>query len=83
MQTQSIYIIKYSPSVYTPNNWAIRKTNPDDSLAWMAALSLKPIEKSLSVDILEQIVYVASYTIPLDVVRLGAGTGTIVDAQRQ
>ena len=63
-------------------NWVIRKTNPDGSLAWMAVLSLIPIVKSLSVDALEQIVYVAGYTNPLDVVRLGTGTGSIVDAQR-
>ena len=48
----------------------------------MAAFYLKPILKSLSVDTLEQYVYVASNANPLDVVRLGAGTGTIVDAQR-
>ena len=47
----------------------------------MAALSLFPILKSLSVDALEQNVYVAGYTNPLNVVRLGAGTGSIVDAQ--
>ena len=49
----------------------------------MAALSFSPIMKSLSVDTLEQHVYVASRVNPLDVVRLGAGTGAIVDAQRQ
>ena len=49
----------------------------------MAALSFEPIMKSLSVDPLEQYVYVAGRTSPLDVVRLGTGTGSIVDAQRQ
>ena len=83
-QTQSIYKnIKCPLLVYTPYNWAIRKTNPDGSLAWVAALSLDPIIKSLSIDTLEQYVYVGSRTNPLDVVRLGAGTGAIVDAQRQ
>ena len=84
-QTQSIYkTIKYSPSVFTPGDkWVIRKTNPDGSLAWMAALSFLPILKSFSVDTLEQYVYVAFYNNPLDVVRLGTGTGSIVDAQRQ
>ena len=48
----------------------------------MAALSLLPILKSLSVDALEQYVYVASTTSTLDVVRLRADTGAIVDAQR-
>ena len=49
----------------------------------MAALSLNPLLKSLPIDALEQYFYVASKTNPLDVVRLGAGTGSIVDAQRQ
>ena len=82
-QTQSIYIvIKYFLSVLTPTNWVIRKTKPDGSLEWMAALSFGPIMKSLSVDALEQHVYVASSTNPLNVVRFGAGTGSILDAQR-
>ena len=76
----SLYYLYY---VSTPgSNWAIRKTNPDGSLAWVAALSLYPVKKSLSVDTLEQYVYVASFTNPMDVTRLGAGTGAIVDAQR-
>ena len=72
----------YLYDIYNPNNWAIRKVKPDGSPAWMAALSFWPILKSLSVDTLEQHVYVASWTNPLDVVRFGAGTGSIVDAQR-
>ena len=48
----------------------------------MAALLFQPIIKSLSIDTNEQYVYVAGATNPLDVVRLGAGTGAIVDAQR-
>ena len=76
----SLYYLYY---IFTPHNWAIRKTNPDGSLAWMTALSLEPILKSLSVDTLEQHVYVAKRTNPLDVVKLGASTGSIVDAQRQ
>ena len=48
----------------------------------MAAISFFPIQKSLSVDTLEQYVYAASLSNPLDVVRLAAGTGAIVDAQR-
>ena len=63
------------------DKWVIRKANPDGSLAWMAALSFYSIITSLSVDTLEQHVYVAFYNNPLDVVRLGAGTGSIVDAQ--
>ena len=77
----SLYYLHY---VFTPGgNSAIRKINLDGSLAWMAALSFWSIVKSLSVNTLEQHVYVASSSNPLDVVRLGAGTGVIVDAQRQ
>ena len=76
----SLYYLYYIQ--YPGDNWAIRKTNSEGSLAWMAALSLLPILKSLSVDALEQYVYVASTTSTLDVVRLRADTGAIVDAQR-
>ena len=48
----------------------------------MAALSLNALIKSLSVDTLELNVYVASNADPLDVVRFGADTGAMVDAQR-
>ena len=88
-QTYNVVLGPVSASLYymyrisTPINQAIRKTNPDGSLAWIAALSLNPIVKSFSVDTLEQHVYVASYNNPLDVVRLGAGAGSIVDAQTQ
>ena len=75
----SLYYLYY---VYTPYNWAIRRTNPDGSIAWMAAYSFQPTVKSLTIDTLEQHVYVAGWTNPLDVVRLGADTGSIVDAQR-
>ena len=88
-ETYNVALGPVSASLYylylinAPINWAIRKINPDGSLAWMTALSFQPIMKSLSVDALEQHVYAAGFTIPLDVVRLGAGTGSIVDAQRQ
>ena len=49
----------------------------------MSALSSYATMEGLSVDSLEQHVYVARKTNPLDVVRLGADTGAIVDAQRQ
>ena len=49
----------------------------------MAALSLQPSMKSLSVDALEQHVYVEISANPLNVVRFGAETGAIVDAQIQ
>ena len=60
---------------------AIRKINQDGSLAWMAVLSITPTHKSLAVDTLELYVYVSYANNPLIVVRLGASTGSIVDAQ--
>ena len=73
----------YLNAIYdTSNHWAIRKVNPDGSLAWMASFSFPPILKSLSVDTSEQHVYVGNNNNPLDLVRLGTGTGAIVDAQR-
>ena len=69
--------------VYTGSsyNTGIRKINQDGSLAWMAALSFNPIQKSLAVDALELYAYVSYANNPLIVVRLGASTGSIVDAQ--
>ena len=49
----------------------------------MAALSSRPLLKSLTIDTLEQYVYVGSYANPLDVIRLGTGIGSIVDAKTQ
>ena len=60
---------------------AIRKISQDGSLAWMAVLSFNPITKSLAVDTSELYIYVSSATNPLIVARLGASTGSIVDAQ--
>ena len=76
----SMYYLYY---IRNPTNWVIRKANSDGSSAWMAALSFYPTVKSLTVDTSEQYVYVAKYSNPLDVVRLGADTGAIVDAQTQ
>ena len=49
----------------------------------MSAPSIYPTMKSLSIDTLEQYVYAAIYSSPLEVVRFGAGTGAIVDAKEQ
>ena len=74
----------YSYSLYLSSYYtAIRKINQDGSLAWMAALSIIPIQKSLTVDALEQYVYVSYSNNPLIVIRLAASTGSIVDAQSQ
>ena len=47
----------------------------------MTALLLQPLAKSLAVDALDQYVYVASSSNPLNVIRLNSNTGAIVDAQ--
>ena len=78
--SHSLYYLYY---LGTPNSWAIRKINQDGSLAWMAALSFNPIIKSLIFDSSEQYVYVASFTNPVDVVRLSSSTGSIIDQRRQ
>ena len=62
----------------------IRKENSGGSQAWMTALLFKPTQKGLSVDALEQNVYIASLTTPsLNVVKLLASDGSIVSTQVQ
>ena len=74
------YLFKSNP-VYTS---VVRKENSDGTQAWMTALLLKPNQKGLSVDALEQNVYFASLTTPsLNVVRLHASNGSIVSTQVQ
>ena len=58
------------------------KINSDDSLAWMTAASFPPIQKSLTIDINEQYIYLGSFTSPLDVTQFSAITGTIVGTQK-
>ena len=73
----------YYMYLLNPPGLAIRKVNPDDSLAWMAAINMFwPTQKSLNIDSNEQYVYACHYRNPLDVVRFGSSTGSIVDAQR-
>ena len=61
----------------------VRKVNIDGSSAWMSIISFEPIIKSLALDASEQYIYFASFTAPMDVARLSANSGGIVDAQRQ
>ena len=49
----------------------------------MTALNLSPVMKSLSVDTNEQYVYIASWSSPIDIVRMNAATGVIVDSVTQ
>ena len=67
----------------SPNTWVIRKINPDESDAWMAAFYLQPVKKGFAVDLNEQYVYVADTGNPMNVVRLTASTGAVVDEQHQ
>ena len=57
--------------------------NPDNTKKWMSAITIvNPLaRKSLSVDELEQYVYFATSTNPLNVWRLFANNGGISDAQ--
>ena len=64
-------------------NTAIRKASIDGTPIWMTAIMFEPIMKSLSIDATEMYIYFASYdTITMDVVRITADFGSIVDAQK-
>ena len=78
--SKSLY---YMYSLSSPGNSVIRKLNPDESYAWMAAVLVSPIQKSLSLTTNEQYVYFGSYTNPMNVWRINASDGTIYDAQTQ
>ena len=72
-------VVSSSPDVY---NAALRKINPDNSLAWVTSISFDPLMKSLTIDSTEKHVYFGSLTNPLDVCRLSTDTGIVVDSQR-
>ena len=78
--SNSLYYLFY---VSTPNNAAIRKLNPDETLDWMVVLAFLPLLKSLSVDPGELYFYVGAVNNPLDVVRMQTSSGGIVSSQRQ
>ena len=77
--SNSLYYLYH---ISTPSTSVVRKLNPDSYLAWMAVVSFWPIQKSLTVDPSENYAYIASNTNPLDIVRFGSSTGSIVDSQR-
>ena len=56
----------------------VRKVDAAGSQSWMASFSFWPVQKSLSVDAVEQSVYLASKTNPIVVLRLSATDGSIV-----
>ena len=65
------------------SGWTIRRINPDGSLNWMINISsFTPIMTGFSVDDNELYAYVANLANPLDVARLSAVTGGIIDVQR-
>ena len=76
--SKSLYVLE-NPS--TPNTAVIRKIKSDDSVSWMTAVSFTPISQGLSVDATETNVYIASNANPLNVWRLLASSGSVVDAQ--
>ena len=69
--------------VYFPGPYAvIRKLNSDDTVAWMAAVVFWPIIKSVVVSANEQYVFFGSASTPLNVIRLSASSGAIIDQQQ-
>ena len=72
-------VVSSPPDVY---NAALRKINLDNSLSWVTSIPLDPLMKSLTIDSTEQHVYFGSFKDPLDVCRLSADTGIVVDSQR-
>ena len=72
----------YNSTLSSVTNAAIMKINSDESLAWMTVVSFSPIQKSLTIDINEQYIYLGSFTSPLDVTQFSAITGTIVGTQK-
>ena len=74
--SNSLYYLYW---IYIPNNAAvIRKVDSSGSQTWMTSFGFWPIAKSLSVDVAEQSVYLASETNPLVVLILAANDGSIV-----
>ena len=76
--SKSLYVLE-NPSA--SNTAVVRKIKTDDSVSWMAAVSLTPNAQGLTVDATETNVYITSSSNPLNVWRLLASTGSVVDAQ--
>ena len=73
----------YMYHLSTPSDAAtVRKVDPSGSQTWMASFAFYPTVKSLSVDVVEQSVYLASFTDPTDVLKLAASDGSIVSQHR-
>ena len=53
--SNSLYYLYF---ISPQDNTVVRKENSDETVAWMTAVSFKPIRCSLSVDSLEQKVYI-------------------------
>ena len=69
--------------VFSPGPYAvIRKVNSADTVAWMAAVVFWPIIKSVVVSANEQYVFFGSASTPLNVIRLSATSGVIIDQQQ-
>ena len=69
----------YMQLLNTPTLSAVvRKIDIYNSLTWMASFAFEPQPQSLSIDSVEQSVYLASATYPAVVLQLAASTGSIV-----
>ena len=73
-----LLIFKY---LISSSKTAIRKTDANGALIWMAGLTGAPMYKSLSVDAAEQSVYLWMQTFPqITTISLSATTGSINSA---
>ena len=72
-----LIIFKY---LISSSQTAIRKTDVNGTLIWMAGLTGYPLYKSLSVDVSEQSVYLWRAISPIETIRLDAPTGSIISA---
>ena len=74
--SNSFYFMSYlSP----PGHTAVRKVNPDKSLAWIASVSNVCMKRTFTVDNVESYLYFALASSSLIVIRLLSSTGSISD----
>ena len=77
MSSNAYYLYQLASS-----NTAIRKVDSLGSEIWLDSFIFKPIMKSFAVDSTEQFVYLASLNSPLEVLRLSAENGVIINLNK-
>ena len=73
----------FSARLNSPVTIAIIKETSSNTQAWMTVISWTFVFKSLAVDVKEKYEYLSCKTKPLDLIRMDANTGDIVDAETQ